>query len=81
MDSPKQSTVEIRQDHGFNSSVVAGISNALGSQFTINQVSEIFKEPILKLNSTRLFPYLEEYYFHLGKAKGLYSRSVYSRRE
>ena len=49
MDSPKQSTVEIRQDHGFNSSVVAGITNALGSKFTINQVSEIFKEAILKL--------------------------------
>ena len=56
MKSPKQSTLEIRQDHGFNSSVVAGINNALGSKFTINQVTEIFKQPILKLGRLTIYP-------------------------
>merc|ERR1712165_97009 len=38
MDSPTGSTVEIRHDHGFNSSIVAKVTNANNSKFTIRQL-------------------------------------------
>merc|ERR1712223_1997701 len=37
-DSPTGSTVEIRHDHGFNSSIVAKVTNANNSKFTIRQL-------------------------------------------
>ena len=42
MDSPTGSTVEIRHDHGFNSSIVAKVTNANNSRFTIRQVKMNF---------------------------------------
>merc|ERR1712165_45112 len=38
MDSPTGNTVEIRHDHGFNSSIVAKVTNANNSKFTIRQL-------------------------------------------
>ena len=42
MDSPTGSTVEIKHDHGFNSSIVAKVTNAKNSKFTIRQVKANF---------------------------------------
>ena len=49
MDSPKRTSVEIIQDHGFNSSIVGRITNALDSKFSIKQVCEIYEFFIIKI--------------------------------
>ena len=52
MDSPIGSNVEIRHDHGFNSSVVTSVAKAKNSKFTIRQVSQI---SIHLVTSLRIF--------------------------
>ena len=48
MDSPKGTSVEIIQDHGFNSSIVGIITNTLDSKFSIKQVCEIYEVFIIE---------------------------------
>ena len=85
MDSPKGGSVEIIQDHGFNSSIVAKITNALDTKISIKQVCEIYElsllnTMIIKSNFDRQLSYEDQHYLYIGKPKSFSSGRMYSRR-